>query len=145
MNANKNLLAFIICLLSLVIGCFSLYNEKIVKKLPSSDGRWIAVIYIGDQGATGGSSACVNLFTASETFPSYSETPVRKGSIFEIDKTPNIKLKWLATNTLEIEYFAPKTWKAFKQQKNYRQIKIITKHTVVDKPILYKDIHKSQD
>lgn len=136
---------FIICLLCapfLVIAFLSfpyglsLYECKAVLTKPSPNKKWKAVVYVGNGGATTGYNSTVNLFCANKNQPTTSDKFIDKGIVFEMHELPNIELKWLATNALKIEYFAPKKWKVFKQLKNYEQIKIITKHTVVDKPIL---------
>jgi hypothetical protein len=95
---NKVILGVMLIALIVFVGCEDMAQNTVVKKLKSPDGKYIAIAFIRDAGATTGFSPQVSVIKNDQSFENKS------GNVFIGNNSEYVDIEWVDNSTLKISY-----------------------------------------
>jgi len=95
---NKVILGIILIFLISIVGCEDVAQNTVVKTLKSPNGKYIAIAFIRDAGATTGFSPQVSVIESNQSFEN------KAGNVFRGNDSEYIDIEWVDNSTLKISY-----------------------------------------
>lgn len=118
---------FVLVFLGTLSGCSVLCDNDLVKETLSPDGKWKAVVFQRDCGATTGFSTQLSVLKAAKNLPN------RNGNVLIADTDhgkapaakwggPDVQARWPSNNILQVS-FHPAT-RIFKQEMKFAEVTV---------------------
>ena len=96
-------------------------GEEVISSTTSPNGRYVAVVFERNCGATTGWVTHVNLREVGRDFPTTAAGTVDAGCIYLADGKPPLKLTWESSSQLRIKAAPAETWV---QESNWKGVAI---------------------